>query len=472
MGNPDRSLGEDLLMRIFVSPARHIVLLCLGGLPFLPAGAGAATLTDALAAAYNNNPALLAQRALLRQADEGVAQALSGWRPTVQFKGAIGYELSSTSQAIFRGQQISQNTHPRSADVTVTQPVYNGGRTVAGVSQSENQVQSTRAQTLLAEEQILLQVVQTYMDVVQAQSVLDLNINNEQVLRRQLEATRDRFRVGEVTRTDVAQAEAGLATATADRVQAEGNLEVARHAYERAVGEPPGLLVPPKERPVLPVSRDEATTLAGANNPSVISARFAEAAAKDGVQVVRGQLLPQFSIVGDLSRAIETSVRGVTADTATIEAQVTIPLYEGGQIYSQTRQAVETVSQRRLQVEDTRRQTVQTTNQHWETLQSARARVQSLTASVRANTIAYEGVQQEALVGARTVLDVLNAEQTLFSSRVQLVQAQHDETVAEFAVSADVGNLTAMDLKLPVQLYDFDKHYRAVRDKWFGFSGE
>lgn len=459
-------------MRITASQARNVLALCLGGLPVLSSGAGAATLTDALASAYNGNPALLAQRALLRQADEGVSQALSGWRPTVQFRGAIGYEMTGTNQVTLRGQQISQNMHPRTADVTVTQPVYNGGRTVAGVSQSENQVQATRAQTLQIEEQVLLQVVQSYMDVVQAQSVLDLNINNEQVLRRQLEATRDRFRVGEVTRTDVAQAEAGLASATADRVQAEGNLEVARHAYERVVGDPPGLLVPPRERPVLPASREEATTLAGANNPGVISAQFAEAAAKDGVQVVRAQLLPQLNVVGDLSRGLETSVRGVMSDTATIEAQVSIPLYEGGQIYSQTRQAVDTVSQRRLQVDDTRRQVVQTTNQNWETLQSARARVQSLTASVRANTIAYEGVQQEALVGARTVLDVLNAEQTLFTTRVQLVQAQHDETVAEFAVSSDVGNLTAMDLKLPVKLYDFDKHYRSVRDKWFGFSGE
>jgi len=454
------------------------LLLLANGLPMH--GAEAATLTDALAAAYNNNPTLLAQRALLRQADEGVPQALGGWRPTVQFSGAFGSQQTFANARLLDGAatgvgsnlQKHANTHPRNVDLTVTQQVYNGGKTVAGVSQSENQVQATRAQTLQVEEQVLLSVVQAYMDVVQNQSVLDLNINNEQVLRRQLEATRDRFRVGEVTRTDVAQAEATLATATSDRVQAEGNLEVSRHAYERAVGEPPGLLTPPKERPVLPVSRDEAATLATSNNPSIISAQFAESSAKDGVQLVRSQLLPQVSLVGDLSQSKDAGTRKLVEATATLEAKVTVPLYEGGQIYSQTRQAVETVAQRRHQVDDTRRQIVQTTNQNWETLQSARARVESLTTSVRSNTIAYEGVQQEALVGARTVLDVLNAEQTLFTSRVQLVQAQHDETVSEFAVSADVGNMTAMDLRLPVQLYDFDKHYRAVRDKWIGFSGE
>ncbi len=149
---------------------------------------------------------------------------------------------------------------------------------------------------------------------------------------------------------------------------------------------------------------------------------------------------------------------------------MTVPLYESGLIYSQTRQATETVGERRSQVDDARRQTVQTAQSDWETLQATRAQVQSLMASVRANEVAYEGVQQEALVGARTVLDVLTAEQTLFSSRVGLVQAQHNELVAEFSVTSDIGRLTALDLNLPVQAYDFDTHYRAVRNKWIGFG--
>jgi outer membrane protein len=190
------------------------------------------------------------------------------------------------------------------------------------------------------------------------------------------------------------------------------------------------------------------------------------------VRVVRGQLLPQISIVGDIGKGqeITTQIQNRTANTASVIARLTVPLYEGGQIYSQTRQANETVGERRSQIDDTRRTAVQTAQSDWETLQANRAQVESLIASVKANEVAYEGVQQEALVGARTVLDVLTAEQTLFTSRVGLVQAQHNEAVAEFSVAADIGRLTALDLNLPVQPYDADQHYRAVRDKWIGFG--
>jgi outer membrane protein len=432
----------------------------------LAGGAQAMTLQEALAAAYNNNPTLLAQRARLRESDEGVPQALSGWRPTVQFTGSAGVQRNETTGT---GERTLT---PRTLDLNVTQPLYNGGRTIAATSQAENTVRATRALTLATEQQIMLSAVTSYLDVVQNQAVLELSINNEQVLRRQLEATQDRFRVGEVTRTDVSQAEATLATATATRVQAEGTLENTRAAFERFIGEPPGLLEPPKERPVLPTSRAEAASLAARNNPNVISAQFNEAAARDAVGVVRGQLLPQISIVGDIGKGQETTtnIQNRTTNTASVIARMTMPLYEGGQIYSQTRQANETVGERRSQIDDTRRQTVQTAQSDWETLQANRAQVEALKVSVRANEVAAEGVQQEALVGARTVLDVLTAEQTLFSSRVSLVQAQHNEAVAEFSVSADIGRLTALDLNLPVQPYDFDKHYKAVRNKWIGFS--
>ncbi len=319
---------------------------------------------------------------------------------------------------------------------------------------------------------MLLSAVTAYLDVVQGQAVLELSINNEQVLRRQLEATQDRFRVGEVTRTDVSQAEATLATATATRVQSEGTLQNVRANFERFIGEPPGLLEPPSERPILPTSRAEAATLAGNNNPNVISAQFNEAAARDAVRVVRGQLLPQLSIIGDIGKSQETQtqLQNRTSNTASVIARMTVPLYEAGQIYSQTRQANETVGERRNQIDDTRRQAVQTAQSDFETLQANRAQVRSLLASVKANEVAYEGVQQEALVGARTVLDVLTAEQTLFTSRVGLVQAQHNEVLAEFSVASDIGRLTALDLNLPVQIYDFDKYYRAVRNKWIGFG--
>lgn len=433
--------------------------------------ASAQTLTEAFAYTYNNNPQLLAQRALLRATDEQVPQALSNWRPTVNLTGSAGIERSG-----FAVQGSSTNFatfEPRSLDLRITQPVYRGGRTEAQTRQAINTVQSTRAQTLGVETTVFQAVAQAYLDVVRDQTLVEVNRNNEQVLRRQLEATQDRFRVGEVTRTDVAQAESSLAQATANRISSEGQLEISRANYARAVGHPPGRLVQPRERPVLPATREEALALATNNNPNVISANFTELAARDNIDVIRGQLLPQVSLVGDLNRSFAPSVvqRTSRQDTASVVAQITMPLYEGGLIYSQIRQAEQTVGQRRSQVDDARRLAVQQATQAWETLQSARAAIASFGAAVRAAQIALEGVQQEALVGSRTVLDVLISEQQLFTTQSQLVGAQHDAAVAEFNLAAATGRLIAPELRLPVQLYDMERHYKAVKDKWLGFGG-
>ena len=334
-------------------------------------------------------------------------------------------------------------------------------------------MQATRAQTLGVETTVFQAVAQAYIDVVRDQTLVEVNRNNEQVLRKQLEATRDRFRVGEVTRTDVAQAESSLAQATANRISSEGQLEISRANYARTVGHPPGRLILPRERPVLPATREEALALAANNNPNVVSANFTELAARDNIDVVRGQLLPQLSVVGDLNRSTAPSIAQHTTrqDTASVVGRLTMPLYEGGAVWSQTRQAEQTVGQRRSQVDDTRRAAVQSATQAWETLQSARAAIASFGAAVRAAQIALEGVQQEALVGSRTVLDVLISEQQLFTTQSQLVTAQHDAAVAEFNLAAATGRLIAPELRLPVQLYDMERHYRGVKDKWFGFEG-
>jgi TolC family type I secretion outer membrane protein len=431
----------------------------------------AQTLTEAFAYTYNNNPQILAQRALLRSTDEQVPQALSNWRPTVNLTGSAGVERAGFA---VQGTSTQFSTfEPRSADIRITQPLYRGGRTEAQTRQAINTVQATRAQTLFVETQVFQAVAQAYLDVVRDQTLVEVNRNNEQVLRRQLEATQDRFRVGEVTRTDVAQAESQLAQATAQRINAEGQLEVSRANYARAVGHPPGRLVQPRERPVLPATRDEALTLASNANPNVISAMFTELAARDNIDLVRGQLLPTVSLVGDLNRSFAPSViqRSTRQDTASAVLQLTMPLYEGGAIWSQTRAAEQTVGQRRSQLDDARRLAVQQATQAWETLQSARAAITSFGAAVRAAQIALEGVQQEALVGSRTVLDVLISEQQLFTTQSQLVGAQHDAALAEFNLAAATGRLIAPELRLPIQLYDMERHYRAVKDKWLGFGG-
>jgi outer membrane protein len=429
------------------------------------------TLTQALAEAYNTNPQLLAQRALLRATDEQVPQALSGWRPTVNFTGQMGGARASFAQS---GGSTSYSTFfQNSLNLQVTQQVYSGGRTVAQTRQAMNTVQSTRAQTLAIETSVFQAVAQAYLDVVRDQALLEVNRNNVEVLRKQLEATQDRFRVGEVTRTDVAQAEASLAQAVGNLTTAEGTLAQSRAEYVRAVGHPPGILLLPRERPALPATREETQSLAANNNFSVISANFAQLAARDNIGVVRSQLLPQISLVGNLSRSLAPSVtlNGALENVGTITAQVTWPLYEGGAIYSQTRQAEQTVGQRLSQVDDARRAAVQTATDAWETLKSARSSVASFAAAVRAAQIALEGTQQEALVGTATTLDVLIQNQTLLTTQQQLIVAEHDAALAEFNVAAAIGRLIAPDLHLPVQLYDMERHFNLVRDKLIGFGG-
>lgn len=452
-------------------PRRQLFASCAAGALLLAAagGARAETLIDALVDAYYNNPQILAERANLRATDEGVPQALSGWRPTVTFTGAAGaqrIENQPTSPTA-----PNSKTAPKTVDLNIDEPLYSGGRTVALTAEAEKTVEAERARDVATEETVFLSVVQAYLDVVRDQATLDLSINNEQVLRRQLEATNDEFRVGAVTRTDVAQAEARLAGATASREQAAGNLQVSRANYQRAVGHvPPAKLEPATLRPVLPANRDEAIGLASLKNPTVVAAIFTEDAARDAIDATRDQLLPTIALVGDLNRGNETVLVGHDVTTGSLVARMTVPLYEGGDIYSQTRQAIQVEGERRGQTDDARRAAVQGATQAWEQIVSGRAQIVSLQSTIKAAEIALEGVRQEATVGSRTVLDVLNAEQELFTDRVQLVTAQHDLALAEFTLAEQVGRLTAADLRLPVKLYDVDEHYRAVRDKWLGFG--
>jgi TolC family type I secretion outer membrane protein len=336
-----------------------------------------------------------------------------------------------------------------------------------------NTVESTRAQTLEIETTVFQAVAMAYLDVVRDQALVEVDRNNVEVLRKQLEATQDRFRVGEVTRTDVAQAEASLAQGQGTLTTAEGTLAQSRAEYVAAVGHAPGILLLPRERPALPATREETESLAANNNFSVISANFAELAARDNIDVVKSQLLPQVSLVGNVQRlfAPTISLSGSRENEASIVAQMTWAMYEGGALYSQTRQAQQTVGQRLSQVDAARRTAVQTAVDAWETLKAARASISSFAAAVRAAQIALEGTQQEALVGTATTLDVLIQNQTLLTTQQQLIVAEHDAALAEFNVAAATGRLTAADLHLPVQLYDMERHFKQVRDKWAGFRG-
>lgn len=430
--------------------------------------ANAQTLEDALVKAYQGNPTLKSERARLRATNEGVPQALSGWRPTVEVSGSYGFARSNASST--GGRKVGEVREPLTGSLTISQSLYRGGRTAAATDQAENNVKADRARLADAEQTVLLSVVTAYADVVRDQAEIELNISNERVLQRQLEATGDRFRVGEVTRTDVSQAESRLARARADRIASEGSLTDARAAYENAVGEVPTLLKPAEPLDKLPGSLSDAIELAKRNNFAVRQARSIERSAQNGVRSIVGELLPNLSLNGALESSRETANDRNESEDISLIARVTMPLYASGSVTSRVRAAKQTVSQRREEYNQAVRTAVEAATDAWQTVQTARAQIQAFSAAVKAAEIALEGVREEANVGSRTVLDVLDAEQELLDARVQLVRAMRDELVATYQLRQAVGEGTAEKLGLPVALYNVEKHYRDVRGKWWGLS--
>ena len=425
------------------------------------------TLSEALIAAYVNNPTLLGERASLRSTDEQVPRALSGWRPTVTLTGEAGASRVDSQSGFFGA---SQNRNLRAIRGTLTQPLYRGGRTVATTSRAENLVMADRAKLIDTEQAVLREVVSAYMNVLRDREVLNLAINNEERLRRQLQAARDRFEVGEVTRTDVAQAEARVSNAVAERVTTESNLVASRAAYLNVTGSLPANLSQPPPLNNLPESELQSREIATKESPEILRALYIERAARDDIAVQFGVLLPTLDLNGELRRTEDGSSRDSLSNSASITARLTVPLYQSGSEHSDVRAAREVASQRRIEIEQTRRSVLENVTQSWENLLTARARITAFRDAVRAAEIALDGVEQEAAVGSRTTLDVLDAEQELFDVRVDLVSAERDNVVASYFLQAAIGRLSVANLGLNVPIYDETRHYNEVRDKAWGYG--
>ncbi|MEZ5669728.1 MAG: TolC family outer membrane protein [Alphaproteobacteria bacterium] len=444
--------------------AGGMTALALLALPPL-APATADTLVDALAQTYTTNPRLLAQRAALRASDEQVPQALSGWRPTVTINAQAGY-TDATSEN--RTTQNSVDLQPRAGSVTINQPIFNNGAILATVDQAKNVVQAARAQLFSTEQAVLLDAATAFANVVRDTAVLQLNQNNERVLGEQLRATQDRFEVGELTRTDVAQAEARLASAVANRIQAEGALTTSIANYEQVIGPLPAELVRPRALSGLPASRQDAIAIALANNPDIAAAEFNLRAATDAIDTQIATLLPTLSLQGEYRYAYESSTPNTESRSAAILAILSIPLYQSGAEYSAIRAARQTMSQRQSDLDQAKRLVTEAVTAAWDQLQTARAAITSFQAAVRAQEIALEGTRQESTVGTRTILDVLDAEQELFNAQVSVERSQRDEVIATYTLARAIGGLTAAQLGLPVTYYDVTGHYDDVKDAWIG----
>jgi TolC family type I secretion outer membrane protein len=446
-------------MRRKLGTAVAVALACVGSAP-----GTAQTLEEALVAAYLTNPDLEAQRAALRATDELVPQALSDWRPTIAIdSAAIATDVDASNDA-------GGSFNTTQGGIALDQQIYSGGETTANTTRAENLVRLERARLVAFEQQVLLDAVTVYTNLLAAEAVLDFAIQNESRLLRQLQATRDRFEVGEVTRTDVAQAEAALAGATADRVQAEGELVAAKADYRRVINQEPGRLVVPEPLGALPESEAQAQQVAEVSNPNITAAQFDLAAARADVDVAQSALLPRLSVRGELTYADEPNQVLDWQREASIGANLVVPLYQGGGEYARVRQTRQTVRQREDDLESAFRAVRNEVTAAWQALLTATTQIESISEEVRANLIAVEGARQEALVGQLTTLDVLDTESNLFESQVALVQSRRDQIVASYRLKAAVGELTVVGIDLPVQPYDPEAYYLDVRDRLFGLS--
>jgi outer membrane protein len=448
-----------------------VVVTAVAGL----APALADTMEAALVRAYRNNPQVNAQRAQVRSTDENVPQALSAYRPKVALTASAGYQYADTlsikgisSTAIARND-VHGTDPPRSAGVTGTQTLFNGNQTANKTRVAESQVSGAREALRLMEETVLLSAATIYMDFLRDAAIVEVQRNNTMVLEHTLQQTRQRFDVGTVTRTDVAQAEAQLAAGKSQQLTAEANLVTTRANFRRIIGDEPANLAPgsPVDR-FLPKSLPAAVELSLLENPTVTAAMFGIDVNYLQVKINEGVLLPTLSLVTSVQEAYEQTLTAPKAFTASAVAQVTAPVYQGGTEYSLIRQSKENLAQQRLNLEMVRDQTRANTVTAWGQLEAGKATVTSAQSQGTASEIALTGVRREATVGQRTTLDVLNAQQTLVNARVALVTAQHDRVVASYAMLSAVGRLSPQVLNLPTATYDPGVHYQQVRDNWYG----
>jgi outer membrane protein len=439
----------------------------------LGASAETITLNTALGLAYETNPTLDAQRAALRATDEGVAQARAGYLPVIQAQGQYGWQRYSSDLPLQANGSNSLNEHPLIGQVTVTEPLFRGGKTVAEVGRAKALVRQGRAQLIDGEQQLLLSGVAAYMNVVRDTASVKLQENNVGLLKRQLDATTEQFNVGELTKTDVSQSQARLAGAQAQLTLARGQLASDRAIFEQVIGRAPEALEETPPLPALPADEDTAIAVSAKQNPGVVAAREAERAADLAIDDAVGNLSPQLSVQGQyqydkgsVSNGLGPSaLRGVA-----VLGQVTWNIYDGGADEASIRQAKELHSQAQMQIAVADRQAREQAQAAWNTYESAKAAVVSNQVQATADQTAYQGVKQEEQVGGRTILDVLNAQQELLNAQVAVVTAQRDAYVAAYQLLAATGQLTAKALGLHVKFYNPKDHYKDDQSRWLGFG--
>jgi len=427
------------------------------------APAWADTLQEALALAYQTNPTLLAQRANQRALDESIVQARAGLRPSLDVTVSASYVRD------FSGAPLSDpESNSGGVSVGLSQTLWSGGRIGHGISAADANILAGRENLRNIEQSVLASVIQAYADVIRDGEILSIRQSNLGVLQRQLEEASARFEVGEITRTDVAQSESRLAQTEADLANARAQLSVSRATYASIVGQAPGVLEPMPVLPGIPTDFDSALDVALLNNPSIRAAGYSLRAAEANVAAAKAEYMPSARLTASYGGSTrDLSALAHIADNTRFQAgaTVSVPLFTGGLNSSRVAQALERANVAQINVEGERRNILQAVSTAYAQSISARSTLQAGEEAVRAATVAAEGVRQEAQVGLRTTLDVLNQELELRNAQVTLASARRNEYVAQANLLAAMGRLAGQDLDADMAIYDPVANYNRVRSR-------
>lgn len=439
--------------------------------PILPAAGATLTLQEVLRYTYAHNSTIRAQRAELNATHELLPQAQAGWKPVISASANATHADTDISGGAGSSFFVRNGVNTSKAfDVTLDQPLYRGGRTKANIDAASYAI-AARTRLLEATEQaILFDAATAYMNVLRDQALLDLALNNQDVISKDLQVTQSRFDVGELTKTDVSQANARLARAQSEITRARGNLNTSKSQFIRVTGMEPLLLAQPPDvfGGALPPSAQDAAARAENRSPLVLAAVNAHKAAERDVDSQFGQLLPDVGFVASWNKTYDPGTSGIDDETSKIVGlRASMPLYEAGAVRSRVRQSKEVTNQRYLEVLDTKLAVHQETVAAWEDLQAADSEIQSRTAEAEAARLAREGVRQEADIGTRTTLDALDADQELLNAQSALVTARRDKTVAQFALLSRMGDLTPETLGFANETITADRHLKDIQRKIF-----
>jgi len=422
-------------------------LLCTGAMAaaMMSLPVHAQTFEETLGLTYRSNPTLQAERAGVRVAEETIIQARAGWMPSVSASASISHTTTESSGGFFNQ---SNTVTPQSYRIDASQAIWRGGEINGAISQAEANVQAVREQLRGTEQTILALAATSYLDVRRDVAIAEIRRNNVEVLLAQLDAAEDRFEVGEITRTDVSQAEARLSSARAQFAAALSQLAASRARYAAVVGQYPATLAPEPPLPEMPTTLEDALEIALDFSPTLRAAAFTENSARAAIQTARGAYMPDVSLNASASQGRDQQQSGDQTDRLSVTAQVSVPIFTGGLNRSRVRQAVFNSDQARMRVTAARRQVTEVVTTTYNNLVASQSVIASSQQSVEANEIALEGVQQEAFVGLRTTLDVLNAEQELLDARLTLVSAERDSYVAGLTLLQAMGLLTSDTLNI------------------------